>query len=56
MPVDALEIAFALYAAQDPLKLSTGVEDENFAGVRIGDINVVGGIHGDALRGYHSIG
>ncbi len=46
-----LEISFAAFQAADrPLKFSAGLEDEDLAGLRIGHIDVVFGIHGDALR------
>ena len=38
-----------------PLKFSVGIEDEHLARLRIGHVDVVLGIHGDALRRQHRI-
>src|SRR5208283_5121373 len=50
------EIALAaLEAANRPLILSTGIEDEDFSGFRIGDVDVVLGIDRDALWPQHGV-
>ena len=49
------EIPFTLHAADDPLKLTVGVEDKDLARVRVGHVDVVGGIHGNALRRIEAV-
>ena len=56
MPGGTLEETFAaLQAADGPLILPVGVEDEHLARIRIGHVDVVLGIHRDALRRQHRV-
>src|SRR5690242_20801090 len=52
----SLEISFAaLEAAEDMTRLTTGVEDKNFARLGVGDVDVVFLVDRDALRFDHRI-